>query len=132
MFGSQLRRPDSFTGQSVVVAGSGASGTDIALEICSTADTVYLSHNKSRHPGQLPSNLKQIHLLDECVGGNEFRLADGSTVSGIDSVVCCTGYNYDFPFLKGTCGVSWSDGAVGPLYQHIVNINFPRHVIWGC
>ena len=111
----------------MVVAGSGASGTDIALEICSRAEIVYLSHNKGVLPGRgLPPNLIQIAVLDECIGDNEFRMTDGCTLSGVDAVVCCTGYNYDFPFLNDGCGVQWSNGSVGPLYQHIVNIKFPR------
>ena len=53
-----------FSGKRVVVAGLGASGTDIALEICSVADKVYLSHNKSKHPGHLPENLVQVRLYN--------------------------------------------------------------------
>jgi len=88
------------------------------------ADTVLLSHNKKHHPGQLPANLVQIPLLEECCGNNEFRLSDGTTVRNVDAVVYCTGYEYEFPFLRD-CGLDWSDGAVVPLYKHIVNINFP-------
>jgi len=117
------RKPDVFSGKRVVVAGLGASGTDIALEICSVADKVYLSHNKSKHPGHLPENLVQCGVISECTGPEDFTLEDGSLIS-VDALVQCTGYAYDFPFLRG-CGLEWSTSNVGPLYKHIVNINYP-------
>ena len=139
-----FRQPDVFSGKRVVVAGLGASGTDIALEICSVADKVYLSHNKSKHPGHLPQNLVQVSLvlplkfdkllnsyflqcgmISECTGPEDFTLEDGSSIS-VDALVQCTGYAYHFPFLHG-CGLEWSTSNVGPLYKHIVNINYPRY-----
>ena len=66
-------------------------------------------------------------MISECTGPEDFILEDGSVIS-VDALVQCTGYAYDFPFLRG-CGLEWTTSNVGPLYKHIVNINYPRSKI---
>lgn len=43
---------------------------------------------------------------------------DGSSVEA-NIILHCTGYNYDFPFLKTNGIVSVDDNRVGPLYKHV-------------
>ena len=118
------RKPDKFAGQNVLVLGPGASGCDIAVELSSVASKVYLGHNGPRIL-KIPANLEQVYSVERCIADGVFQLTDGSLLTGIDSVVFCTGYKYDFPFLDPGCLVDYSDFVVGPLYKHIVNINYP-------
>ena len=48
-----------------------------------------------------------------------------------DSLLLCTGYRYNFPFLKGQCAITIDDERVTPLYRHIVHSKFPMVSIIG-
>lgn len=120
------RAPEPFHDKTVVVLGAAASGTDIGLEIASVAKKVYLSHNGPRFQAPLPANMEQVSGIAECVSGDSFTLRDGATVSGVDVVLFCTGYEYVFPFLDhSSCGVEVSTYHVGPLYKHMISIEEP-------
>ena len=49
----------------------------------------------------------------------------------VDSLMLCTGYKYDYPFLKGQCAINIDDERVTPLYKHIVHTKFPMISIIG-
>lgn len=51
-------------------------------------------------------------------------MQDGTQIANIDAVIYCTGYQYAYPFLKGTGLVTSHDMRVDPLWQHI----FPPNV----
>lgn len=42
------RKPDAFSGQTVLVLGAASSGIDIAIELSGHATRVYLSFNRER------------------------------------------------------------------------------------
>lgn len=46
-------------------------------------------------------------------------MQDGAQLPGIDAVIYCTGYQYAYPFLKGTGLITSHDMRVGPLWNHI-------------
>ena len=118
------RRPEDFRGETVIIVGGGASGTDIMLEVSGEAATVLLSHNHPPLPTLLPGNVSQVPGLHSVLPDGRLRLVDGSTVEA-SVILLATGYSYSFPFLTGECGVDVSSRRLGPLYKHLVNINHP-------
>jgi hypothetical protein len=41
------------------------------------------------------------------------------------------GYEYSFPFLTASCGISVKERRVGPLYKHLLNIRHPTMAFIG-
>lgn len=60
----------------------------------------------------------------ECVDGRTVILKDGQVVTP-DSLLLCTGYQFDFPFLTPRCKVHIEDERITPLYKHILHTEFP-------
>merc|ERR1711862_280678 len=54
------RTPEQYQGESVLILGGGASGTDICIELSQHAAQVYLSHNNPLLTTRLPSNVAQV------------------------------------------------------------------------
>ena len=116
------RRPEELRGERVVILGGGASGTDIMLELCHHAETVFLSHNNNPLASILPGNVRQVPGLRSCLPDGRLSLMDGSTLEAT-VILLATGYHYSFPFLTPECGLTVSSRRVTPLYKHLVNIN---------
>ena len=55
---------------------------------------------------------------------NGVLLQDNQEIQ-VDSMVLCTGYKYDFPFLSKECQLSTAGERVTPLYKHVIHINYP-------
>ncbi|EZA52799.1 hypothetical protein DMN91_008805 [Ooceraea biroi] len=124
------RKPDVFSGKTVLVLGAASSGTDIALELSNYATRVYVSSNYKKRAGPLPENLEQVMGV-VCVHESTFYLRDATTVEAVDAFICCTGYKYSFPFLDENCGIHVDDNYVSPLYKHLVNIEHSTMCIVG-
>ncbi|GBP83827.1 Senecionine N-oxygenase [Eumeta japonica] len=124
MHSHDYRVPEIFAGKRVAVIGAGPSGMDIALEICSVTEKVYLSHHLSEKPKTVfPDNLEQKPDVLELKGKTAF-FQDGTSAE-VDVIFLCTGYLYNFPFLDPSCGIAVEDNCVEPLYKHLVNIHHP-------
>ncbi|XP_032684627.1 flavin-containing monooxygenase FMO GS-OX-like 2 isoform X2 [Odontomachus brunneus] len=123
------RKPEEFSGKTVLVLGAASSGIDIGIDLSDHATRVYLSHNNDRLTGVLPSNMTQVMGVDS-INGTTFYLKDKSTVNA-DAFIMCTGYKYSFPFLDENCGIRVDDNYVMPLYKHLVNIEHPTMCIVG-
>ncbi|XP_020709860.2 flavin-containing monooxygenase FMO GS-OX5-like [Athalia rosae] len=117
------RKPEPFAGKTVVILGAAASGADIGLDICSHADQIYLSHDTSRIVSKLPANIIE-KLGVSGIEGRRINFKDGSSVTA-DVFIYCTGYEYSFPFLHESCGISVDDSYVYPLYRHLINAEHP-------
>ena len=139
MHSVHYRTAGSFVGLTVLVLGSGHSGTDIAGELCDTARRVYISSRKPLHDDSIHqwvvARLRKAgkHV---CVDSDRYeRLgalrsvnADGTvTVAGsdgqphqlpVDVVLLATGFEYSFPFLDASSSISLSTSElhVSPLY----------------
>ncbi|XP_071563657.1 uncharacterized protein [Temnothorax nylanderi] len=124
------RKPDEFSGKTVLVLGAGSSGIDIGIDLSNQATRVYLSHNHDRLTSSLPSNMIQVAGI-ESIHETTFRLKDGTTVDAIDVFLLCTGYTYNFPFLDKNCGIQVDSNHVTPLYKHFINIEHPSMCIVG-
>ncbi|KAL2892473.1 Flavin-containing monooxygenase FMO GS-OX-like 1 [Bienertia sinuspersici] len=68
------------------------------------------------HNYRVPEPFKdQIYTAKE---DSTIEFEDGSSVKA-NTLLHCTGYNYEFPFLKTNNIVSVDDNRVGPLYKHV-------------
>lgn len=104
MHSHSYRDPSPFKNLKVAVFGAGPSGTDIALDIASVAEKVFLCHNKPPLESQLPHNLIQKSGIDSAFHGG-LILRNGERLEA-DALLFCTGYQYHFPFLR--CGF-WNE-----------------------
>ncbi|XP_053975696.1 uncharacterized protein LOC128874712 [Hylaeus volcanicus] len=123
------RKPEHFSGKTVLILGAASSGTDIAIDLANHASRVYLSHNNERLSSTLPSNMEQVMGVERIDEGR-IVLKDQSSVTA-DVFMFCTGYRYDFPFLNENCGIRVDNNYVTPLYKHLINIDHPTMCIVG-
>ncbi|PAA55661.1 hypothetical protein BOX15_Mlig025579g2, partial [Macrostomum lignano] len=103
------RRAEDFKDKVVALLGAASSGQDIALELTSSAEHVYLCHRGPRLQSALPKNLTELYAMDSVnfdANNNQFHIFvstdDSSSAIGkvqVDHVMFCTGYDYNFPFL---------------------------------
>ena len=109
------RTSKPFVGKTVLLIGCGPSAVDLSLDVSKVARKVYVSHRRNK---PIFSNFNIPHLSDAPLvlrmEDNDAVLEDGRTLRAIEAIIACTGYKYEFPFLKqGTAGVSvGSDGRV--------------------
>lgn len=92
--------PSEFTNLSVVVVGARSSATDIAREISLFTKQTYVS---DRNLQGNPVNYGKIHhypSLSFISEDGNLNFADGSILKNIDVILFCTGYLYDYPFIK--------------------------------
>lgn len=123
------RKPEDFSGKTVLILGAGASGTDIGLDLTNHVTRIYLSHNNERLTSVLPSNMIEVMGVER-IEGEKIFLKDQSFVTA-DVFMFCTGYRYNFPFLDESCGIKVDDNYVTPLYKHLINIDHPTMCIVG-
>ncbi|KAL9245271.1 hypothetical protein vseg_018943 [Gypsophila vaccaria] len=115
------RVPDPFTNQVVVIIGNGPSAFDISRDISKVAKEVHVS---SRSPDAKFSkvghchNLWQHSSISDAKEDGTVEFEDGSSVQA-SIILHCSGYSYEFPFLKTDGIVSIDDNRVGPLYKHV-------------
>uniref|UniRef100_A0A6A7G035 Flavin-containing monooxygenase n=1 Tax=Hirondellea gigas TaxID=1518452 RepID=A0A6A7G035_9CRUS len=129
----QYREPDQYKGKRVAVLGAAASGLDIALELTTFAEKVFLCHNLPvTIPSELPSNLLQVSGITALKDGTKdvFVLKDGSEIQA-NALLYCTGYEFTFPFLSEECGVHVVEQQVRPLYRHLIHCNYPSMAFIG-
>ena len=114
------RKPEDIEGRRIAIWGTAASGLDLAYE--TKADQVYW----------LGSLFNEPTLIDDVRSGYpspSFIDVHGRIVCGghsieVDSLVFCTGYHYDFPFLEDE-PVQVGDGWVSPLYRDLIPPQLP-------
>lgn len=119
------KEPHEFTDKRVLVIGSGPSGMDIGYEISHFASHLYISHRQptALFKDEVRSYITEVPQVERFVGGRDIQLVDNTIIRDIDYVLNCTGYKYDFPFLKpGEAGVSVSRNGhcVKGLMKHLV------------
>ncbi len=132
LHGQVYRNPTPFHSQSVLVVGSSLSGIDIAIEIASVAKTVYLSQRRKTYTikGPVGKNIVPVSKSLCIEEDGLVLLQDGQKLS-VDSIVLCTGYKYNFPFLSNECGITVENNRVQHLYKHIFNIHYPSMAFIG-
>lgn len=91
---------EPYRNKRVLVVGNSASGIDISTQLSTVASEVYLSSRQLDDLANLDNPfVKDIGVVSSYNPDNSITLVDGKTIKDIDSVVFCTGYIYDVPFL---------------------------------
>lgn len=119
-----------YKNQDVLVVGSGFSGVDIALQIVDHARKVYMCYHHKPSAINLPSSIEQLPAIKNidtdgtiCFANHEQRQ--------VDSIILCTGYDYEFPFLTPESGITVCNKRVAPLYKHTFNAVHPSLALIG-
>lgn len=122
------RRPEEFKDKKVVCMGGGPSGVDIALDISSQAKQVIVASHSLFSQENSPlsnSNLQLRPDIKECTSSGVI-FANDSCEENVDAIVLCTGFKYQFPFLKPPIALrEISDRRLTPLYQHLIHVDYP-------
>lgn len=82
----------------VLIVGNSHSGIDIATQVYTTANKVYISGNN--HKINQPFITIPIIKKYDFNNNKSIILENNQIVSQIDKIIFCTGYEYDYPFLK--------------------------------
>ncbi|TKA62259.1 hypothetical protein B0A55_11467, partial [Friedmanniomyces simplex] len=122
-------KPEDFRDQTVLVVGNGASGGDISFQLAGVAKMVVVSSGRWTPESTQKSlsarthiGVPQIHSLDASM--RSVTSTDGRAAYNVDRIIFCTGYVYDFSFIrKGTVRGDeklFETGLkVADVYQHI-------------
>jgi Flavin-binding monooxygenase-like/NAD(P)-binding Rossmann-like domain len=124
--------PAPFRNQTVLCIGGRASGTDIAREIAALGGPtrVYLSDPSTVTTTSMDHDVTLVPrttcLLPD--GRFVFEHVD-EPIAGIDTVIFCTGYDYDFSFLnneQSDIELDSSRRRVMPLYEQLWHARYPN------
>ena len=127
--------------------GGSYSGRDIALETGQIGKDVYIcsrTYLKGTDVSKPLGKKQNVHLLTdiaECTGKGTLKLKvsvypallvstcvspqDGRVLENVDVLIFCTGYRYEFPFLKKSGLVQTDERFVYPVYRHIFHPRYP-------
>eukprot|EP00210_Caulerpa_lentillifera_P003739 g3572.t1 len=125
------RNPESFRNKNILILGNGPSGNDISLEIAEVANKVYFCGRKwgsdidLSKPMGSKGNVYLHTNINNCPARGSIQLEDGTVLTDVDEIMLCTGYVYNFPFLKNINGVEADGSYVFPVYKHVIDIHKP-------
>ncbi|GBP65955.1 Senecionine N-oxygenase [Eumeta japonica] len=124
------REPCEFKDKRVLVVGAGPSGMDIGLDVAEVSRRLIHSHHlKVNFRTPFPSNfIKKPDIKELTETGAIF--VDGS-FEEIDSIIYCTGFEYYYPFLDESSGLTLDPHHVTPLYRYMVNVRQPTMLLLG-
>lgn len=116
-----------FRGKRVIVVGNNASGVDLATQISTTAEQVYVSTKGEVTLIEVKNDVVQpigeISKYDHAT--KSVTTVDGQRVDNIDCVMFCTGYLYSFPFLTEYMPDITDGTQVKNIYEQIFNVDDP-------
>ncbi|KZK75940.1 4-hydroxyacetophenone monooxygenase [Pseudovibrio sp. Ad13] len=122
------RLPNLYEGKRVVLIGACVSSEDISLDLSPHAEQVYIcgtfppnGHKCYVRDGLYGEGLNiSQHARPERIEGRKVYLQNGEVLHNVDDIILCTGYIYNFPFLKGSLDdIELSGCSMGPLYLNI-------------
>lgn len=140
--------PGSYSNKVVLIMGDAYSGQDIVCRIKSSMieikktflDTkIYISRNLNykKNPediDEFPKNWEFVAKLDHINNEGECVLADGSIIK-CDTIIQCTGYQYDYPYLDEELAIKDKDANAGKwvkkLYYGVCSMNNPNYFFIG-
>ncbi|KAK5742363.1 monooxygenase [Elasticomyces elasticus] len=128
-----FRKPEHFRNKNVLVVGNSASGFDISRQLNNVAKMVIVSTGRWGKPDCTLSDKGHIgvpRIRSWDVSTRAVMFTDNRIAYGVDHIVLCTGYAYDFSFIrKGTlCGDEklFETGLkVADVYEHMFYIHDP-------
>ncbi|EEA93210.1 NAD(P)-binding domain-containing protein [Pseudovibrio sp. JE062] len=134
------RLPNLYEGKRVALIGACVSSEDISLDLSPYAEQVYIC-------GTFPPNGHKCYVRDGLYGqslnisqhdrparveGKNIYLQNGEVLYDVDAIILCTGYIYDFPFLKGSLNdIELSGCSIGPLYLNMFYPSDPTLIFLG-
>lgn len=144
---AEYRTPDSFRDCNIIVVGAGPSGTDIGLELASVGNNVYLAtrecsageEKRSLHTGETQQLLSVSSPIKVDQTSGMLLTYNGNLLT-VDTILWCTGYSYQFPFLKCADAANYheqrtenaetillinQDKRVHPLYLQLFHAIYP-------
>lgn len=123
------RSPMPFRDKKTIVVGNGPSGIDIAFQInrLSPGKTILSVRTPTPPPRLAYVGCTEVPEIGEfLVNERGIRFEDGRVEKDIDTVIFCTGYRYDYPFLPDLRPKLVTTGhGVHGLYKHIFCIDHP-------
>ncbi|CAG9134047.1 unnamed protein product [Plutella xylostella] len=123
------KEPEPYRNRRVLLLGAGPSGLDLATHLVNVTQKLVHSHHLVYNQPNFPKNyVKKPDIRAFTTDGVIF--VDGS-FEQVDDVIFCTGFDFDYPFLDETSGVTVSGKFVLPVYQDIVNIRRPSMMFIG-
>eukprot|EP01135_Chromosphaera_perkinsii_P007869 Nk52_evm61s1020 gene=Nk52_evmTU61s1020 len=75
-----------------------------------------------------PSWPSSLEFSNDGSRTGKLNFEDGSCLERVDVIICCTGYNYSFPFIDpvdGLVSIEESGKVVTPLFQHVFTCTDP-------
>ena len=123
------RDPVAYKGDMVLIVGAGPSGKDIVTLLAQEAKHIYLSHRQAHVTAIIPENVTQVPCV-QTITETGAILDSGEAIS-VDSILLCTGYEFEFPFLAPECGIAVDKERVTTLYKHLFNVKYPTMVLPG-
>ena len=126
--------PSPFANQTVVIAGMGLSGTEIAKELSQHGCRVVCATKRARELIALDPTLPEKVVLRPQITevlADGVAFADGS-FEACNAIIWCTGYAPSFPFLGDTVSRSilGADGRL-QLYKHVFSPLLPNIAFLG-
>ncbi|OAA66186.1 Flavin monooxygenase-like protein [Cordyceps fumosorosea ARSEF 2679] len=116
----RYRNPKLYTGRRVVIVGNSVSGRELSEELVGVArGPVYLSRRSPAmwEGDEPPPGLAWKPVISEYrAADGAILFADGTSLTGVDAVIYCTGYKPSFPFWNEAAG-----GNGGPLFEYRAN-----------
>jgi len=89
-----------FIDKSILVIGARSSANDIARELAHVCKNIYIS-DRNLEKGPIGyGKLQHCTSFSYISGDGSFVFSDGLVVKEIDILFYCTGYVYDYPFMK--------------------------------
>ena len=74
--------------------------------------------NPTKSPIGAKDNIERIvGTIEELKEDGSVVLTNGQVLENIDTIMLCTGYAFNFPFLNKVPELKWSQHKIGPLYQ---------------
>ncbi|GAU91809.1 hypothetical protein RvY_03998 [Ramazzottius varieornatus] len=129
----EYRTRQPFQNQNVLLIGSGQSANDLTCDLRVVVNKMLVVRRRQTDTfddtARFPNILRISEPLHFTTNG---VILDDGQVMPLDTVILCTGYDLDFPFLTPECRVKFNRGRVWPLYHHMINCDYPTMAFIGC
>lgn len=122
--------PECFAGETVLCIGGRASGADVAREISQHASHVYLSDSTADTAETQGSVTCVPRAVSVDADGCCSFANDCSVRPKVDTIIFCTGYDYQFPFINDESNLELSvtpgERRIMPLYKQLWHADLPN------
>ncbi|KAJ0118997.1 hypothetical protein J7T55_013232 [Diaporthe amygdali] len=127
----EYRDPKTFKGKNVLIIGYQASGFDITNKITAYVSKLWISSTqKIRHWKGKPSNVTLMTEISCFIPETRtVHFTNGESISEVDQIILCTGYQYHQPFIKGDnnseAPLFPTGNSISGLHEHVISIKQP-------